>query len=43
MIHNEPMPESQTDDTETRRERAIRVIDGHMDKHREIYDKLARE
>lgn len=44
MIDNEPMPEPETtDDAETRRERAIRVIDEHMDKHRNLYDKLARE
>lgn len=27
----------------TRRERAVRFVDGYIDKHRELFDKLARE
>lgn len=27
----------------TRRERAVRFVDGYIDKHRKIFDKLARE
>lgn len=30
-------------DAKTRRERVLEAVDEHMDKHREIYDKLARE
>lgn len=37
------MSEPEAEDPEARRERVIRFIDEHMDKHREIYEKLARE
>lgn len=29
--------------TTTRRERAVRFVDGYIDKHRELFEKLARE
>jgi len=28
---------------DTRRERAVRFIEGYIDEHRELFDKLARE
>lgn len=35
--------ESKTTDDEIRRERILRAVDEHMEKHRELYDKLEDE
>jgi hypothetical protein len=35
--------DSETGTATTRRERAVRFVDGYIDKHRELFEKLARE